>query len=313
VVLSADPDEELASAASNSLRQESLDTLVNWIKEHDIEPMVLDLLTRVRDEEELWSAVAVQGNVSDETLRVLARHSTSPIQDIIITNQVRILSCLEILEDLKANPHISPVVLRRVREFEEEFIEKAIAQDAALDADVDTVSIEEAIDALRQIGAHIPLEDLMPYPAAGEGDLAEVAQQKDVSLYERIANLTVREKVMLALKGTREERSILINSRNRLVVAAVLASPKLGESEIERFAQSRSVSEEVLRVISSNTKWLRRYGVLFAVVQNPKAPLQTALRLLPRLNSRDLMKVSRDRNVAPVVRHRAQEFHSKRR
>ena len=50
------------------------------------------------------------------------------VQDVVITNQVRILNCLEALEDLRANPQVSQVVLRRVREFEEEFIEKAVAQ-----------------------------------------------------------------------------------------------------------------------------------------------------------------------------------------
>jgi len=75
----------------------------------------------------MWAAVAVHGRTSDETLRVLARHGSPLIQDIIMTNQVRLLAHLEILDELRANPRVTQVVLRRVHEFEEEFIEKAIS------------------------------------------------------------------------------------------------------------------------------------------------------------------------------------------
>ena len=313
-LLSADPDQELAAAAAESLRHESDLTLVEWIEHNEIESLVLDLVIRVRDEDSVWSAAAVAPNVSDETLRVLARHGNPVVQDIIMTNHVRILSCLEILEDLKANPRISPVVLRRIREFEEEFIEKALAQgDALKDESFRGVSIEDALAALREIGAHIPRESAMPYPVSTEPELAEDLERQELSFQARLADMTVREKVVCALMGTREERGVLINSRNRLVVHAVLASPKLADNEVERYANSRSVSEEVLRIISSNNKWLRLYGVVLAVVQNPKTQLQTALRLLPKLNSRDLMRVARNRSVPAVVRRRAADLHAKRR
>jgi hypothetical protein len=313
-LLSADPDEELAEVARASIKNEADLTLVDWIREYELEALVLDLVIRVRDEETVWAAVAVAPTVSDETLRVLARHGTPLVQDIVVTNQVRVMSCLEILDDLKANPQVSPVVLRRIKEFEEEFIEKALALEGALEQEgIHSVSIEEALGALREIGAHIPREAAMPYPVTEDPQIAELLAKQEGPLHTRLADMTVREMVMCALKGTREERGVLINSRNRLVVHAVLASPKLGENEVERFANSRSVSEEVLRVISSNNKWLRLYGVVLAVVQNPKAQLQTALRLLPKLNSRDLMRVSRNRNVPPVVRRRAGDLHSKRR
>jgi len=312
-LLSADPDEELASAAAASLTGESSATIVEWITENEIEPVVLDLVTRVRDEETVWEAVAVKSNVADETLRVLARHGTPLLQDIIITNQVRVMGCLEILEDLKENPKVSPVVMRRVREFEEEFIEKAIAQEATVDEELANVSIEKALEALRLIGAHIPLVDSMPYPVIHDALLAEAAERTEHSIHGRLADMTVRDQVLCALKGSREERTVLINSRNRLVVHAVLGSPKLTDSEVERYANSRSVAAEVLRIISSNRRWLRMYGVVKALVQNPKAPLQASLRLLPQLNSRDLLQVSRNRNVQPVIRRRAQEFHLKRR
>lgn len=311
VLLSSDPDPELATAAAQALQNEDTTLLVDWISNADVESIVLDLLSRVRKEDEIWSVIAIHRNVSDETLRVLARNCDKVLQDIIITNQVRVLGCLEILEDLRANPRIDQVVLRRVKEFEEEFIEKAIMGDVG--DDDGAPSIEEALQSLRAIGAHIPLEGSMPYSKHEDPAVEEEVRRLGLSTYGKLAEMSVKEKIVVALKGSRDERTILINSRNRLVVRAVLGSPKMTDSEIERYASLRSVSEEVIRVISGNRKWMQSYGVAHALVQNPKTPVQTAIRILPRLSVRDLARLGNNRNINPVVRRRAHDFKSRRR
>ena len=309
-LLSSDPDPELAAAASQSLQAEELQTLISWIEHQDVEPVVLDLLSRIRPEERMWAAVAVHGRTSDETLRVLARHGSPLIQDIIITNQVRLLAHLEILDELRANPQVTQVVLRVGAE--QEFIEKAISGQL-VPGEGGGTSIEDALAALRAIGAHIPREQSMPYPSSEDPGVNEEAERLGLSTYGKLARMSVKDKVVAALMGGRDERSILITSRVRLVVRAVLASPKLTESEIERFAAARSISDEAIRIIAANRRWMQHYGVIQALAQNPKTPLQTAIRLLPRLSVRDLSRLARDRNINPVVRRRAQEFHARRR
>ncbi len=314
LILSADPDEELAGAAAAALAQEPMEALLTWVREHEVEPVVLDLLGRVRSDELIWAEIARCSAASDQTLRVLARHGPPLVQDIIITNQVRILDCLEILEDLKENPQATPAVLRRVREFEEEFIDKARRQELDPTFGAGSApSIEKALTALRAIGANIPREGDMPYVGSDDPELEEVASRHEGGTYGRLAQMSVKEKIVCALKGNREERAVLVNSRNRLVVHAVLSSPKLSDSEVERFAQLRSVSEEVIRVISSNRRWLQVYGIKVALTQNPKTPLDRALRLLPSLSARDLARASQDRNIHPVVRKRAAEMRGMRR
>ncbi|MFV2071269.1 MAG: hypothetical protein ACC742_01270 [Thermoanaerobaculales bacterium] len=312
VLLSADPDEELAQLATNSINEVDVGTLLNWIADDEPDPMVLDLLIRVRKEETIWAAVASHSGVSDETLRVLARNASPLVQDIIITNQVRLMECLEILDDLRANKKASQVVLRRVREFEAEFIEKAI-ESAAVPGGDGTPSIEEALESLRFIGAHIPEEERMPYPSSEDPALADAVGRTDGSAFGRLLKMNIKEKVICGLKGTREERAILIHSRNRLVYRAVLASPKISEVEIERIAGSKSVAEDAIRVIAANPRWIRLYPVVLALALNPKTPIQASLRLLARLSHRDIARVARDRNVNPVVRRKANEVHSRRR
>jgi hypothetical protein len=310
-VLSSDPDEELAGIAATSLRGEEEKTILDWLRDNPPGSLVLDQLIRVRDSEAVWAAVAAHSNVSDETLRVLARNASPLVQDIIITNQVRVLGCLEILEDLHSNSQVTQVVLRRVREFEEEFIEKVLAEQEA--AAAAGPSVEEAIRALHAIGAHIPKEATMPYPISEDPALIDAIKKSNVDAHARLLKMSVHERIVCALRGTSEERAVLINSRNRLIQRSVLACPKLSENEIERFAASRSVAEEVIRLIAENKRWLRQYSVVIALALNPKTPVYTARAILMKLNHRDRMRVSRDRNLNPITRKMAAQLADTRR
>ena len=310
-VLSSDPDEELASVATESVRGEELNTILDWLRDQPPESLVMDQIIRIRDEEAIWAAVARDPNVSDETLRVIAKNATPMVQDIVITNQVRLLGCLEILDDLRANTQVNQVVLRRLHEFEEEFIQKVLAEEVA--AAKAGPSVEQAIAALHAIGAHIPKEVTMPYPLTGDEELEDAVKRAGESAHSRLLMMSVHERIICALRGTREERALLINSRNRLIQRSVLACPKLSAREIEQFASSRSVAQEVIKLIADNSRWLRQYPVITALAMNPKTPVYTAKSILPRLNYRDKMRVSRDRNLPPVTRKIAEKLLDTRR
>jgi pentose-5-phosphate-3-epimerase len=92
-----------------------------------------------------------------------------------------------------------------------------------------------------------------------------------------------------------------------------MSCPKLSDSEIEQFASSRSVAEEVIKQIAENRRWLRNYPVVIALAMNPKTPVYTAKSILVRLNYRDRMRVSRDRNLNPVTRQIATKLLDTRR
>lgn len=123
-----------------------------------------------------------------------------------------------------------------------------------------------------------------------------------VSTIQRLATMSVTERVKAAMLGTRDERAILIRDTNKLVAAAVLSSPKLSQSEVEAFAKMATVSDEVLRLIGTNRTWTKQYAVLAAVVRNPKTPIAVSLNLVSRLNERDIKMLSMDRNVPEPVR-----------
>ncbi len=145
--------------------------------------------------------------------------------------------------------------------------------------------------------ADAPLIDTSETAAeSAEGDADEA------SFAKTLAGLGVLEKMKLATKGTREQRSALVRDPNRLVAAAVLSSPKLTESEVEQFAKMANVAEEVLRVIGTNRAWTKNYGVVAGLVRNPKTPLAISLNLLQRVNDRDVKMLSIDRNIPEPLR-----------
>ena len=103
------------------------------------------------------------------------------------------------------------------------------------------------------------------------------------------------------MKGTREQRGQLIRDGNRMIAASVLSSPKLSETEVESYARMSNVSDDVPRLVGNNRSWTKSYIITAALARNPKTPLAISLRLLSRLNERDLKMITRDRNVSEAV------------
>lgn len=146
-----------------------------------------------------------------------------------------------------------------------------------------------------------------PPPVLDEGDLADLGDDRltkepSVSAVQKIASLTIPQRVQLAMKGRREERAILIRDPNKMIALAVLASPKITDSEVESIARMTNVAEDVLRTISTTRGWMKSYSVCVALVKNPKTPVAISMNLMSRLIDKDLRMLSTDRNVPEVLR-----------
>ena len=114
------------------------------------------------------------------------------------------------------------------------------------------------------------------------------------------------------MKGSREERFILIRDGARVVALAVLESPKLTESEIEFFAALRNVHEVVLRTIAMKRKFVKMYGVVKALVNNPRTPLDVTLPLLNHLLLNDVRSLSTNKNVPDTIRKLAVKLYNQK-
>jgi hypothetical protein len=144
-------------------------------------------------------------------------------------------------------------------------------------------------------------------PLVDTGEDVEGGEENDLAKVPLQA-MTVPQRLKLAMKGSREQRAVLVRDNNRMIAAAVLSSPKLSETEVEAFARMANVSEDVLRTISMNRSWMRRLAVAAALVKNPKTPSAISLHLLPRMNQRDVKNLATDRNVPEALRLNAKKM-----
>jgi hypothetical protein len=138
-----------------------------------------------------------------------------------------------------------------------------------------------------------------------EGDLSG----ERVSMINRIMRMGVKDRVKLAMKGDREARNILIRDPNRLVSSAVVNNPRISEQEVETISSMRSINEDILRLIASNRQWSRSYNVMHNLARNPRTPMANVMTIMSRLQLRDLVALSKNRNVSDAVRRQALRLH----
>ena len=136
--------------------------------------------------------------------------------------------------------------------------------------------------------------------------------QKRVSTLQRIAKLSVGDRVQLAMKGNREERFILIRDGCKVVALAVLESPKLVENEVEVFASMRNVQEIVLRNLTLKRKFMKAHAVVKALINNPRTPLDVALPLLNHLLVNDLRMLAANKNIPETLRKLATKLYNQK-
>ncbi len=119
---------------------------------------------------------------------------------------------------------------------------------------------------------------------------------------QKINSLDVKGRIQLALKGNKEERSILIRDGTKVVALAVLEAPKLSDGEVEKFASQRNVLEAVLRSIPLKRRFVKNYIVVRNLVFNPRTPIDQALGLIKNLLVQDLKNLSANKEVPDTIR-----------
>jgi len=140
-----------------------------------------------------------------------------------------------------------------------------------------------------------------PKPALPK-KLVNPADEQRGSVLQKIAKLDVKGRIQLAVKGTKEERSILVRDGTKIVALAVLDSPKISDGEVEKFATQKNVLEAVLRSIPMKRRFAKNYAVVRNLTFNPRTPLDVGLGLMKNLLVQDLKHLSGNKEVSETVR-----------
>jgi hypothetical protein len=147
---------------------------------------------------------------------------------------------------------------------------------------------------------------------ADAAEAAEPDRAKRETLLQKLSRLRVVERVQLAIKGSRDERMLLIRDPCRVVQRAVLQSPQLSDREVETFAGMTSLSEEALRLIATNRKYRKNYTIVRTLMFNPKTPLEITLHLLPNTTATDLKLLTGSKNIPDTLRTAATRLQRQR-
>lgn len=136
----------------------------------------------------------------------------------------------------------------------------------------------------------------------------EQTRIKAQSLLQRVQTMGTGEKMQLALKGSREIRSILLRDPREEILVGVLNNPKISHSEIELLAKQKTTTSDILREIAKNKTWLRSYTIIRCLVSNPKTPTGISIQHIHNIRTRDLKQIEKDRNLPEAVRSNAKKL-----
>ncbi|MBP7868185.1 MAG: hypothetical protein KA419_19825 [Acidobacteria bacterium] len=320
VILAGDRDDSVRQAANEGLRDYATEDLVVILENKELPATVLKFCaTFFRDRAPVLEKIILNTATENETYAMIAPVVSASLADLIITNQVRLIECPEILYRLRENPNLSPGSLKRLDEIEKDFF--GAAPTAAMKApaaplpEPGTLPPPPEAPALEAAPPEAEEEEKDSEPSPEEvAYIEEVAgeDQEKLTLLQRISKMPVSSKIKAALIGNREVRCLLVRDSNRLVATTVMASPKITETEIELFSQLRNVNEEVLRMIGNNREWTKNIKIAKNLVKNPRAPVNISMGLLPRLTTLDLKMLEKDKSVPDCVRQQAKRLATKR-
>jgi len=272
-VLAGDSDEMVADRAKDAILSLPLESFIEALKREQALPVLFSYAARnLADKPGICDALVQNKNCPAENLVPAVRHlSTLGIQTL-----------MEELERVSESPALA----------------------AALEHST-SLTIDQKSQLYELHGPGNPVDEaaLAEAAAAVEPDLA-----RRQTLLQRLAKMTVAQRVQFAIKGGSEARRTLIRDSNKVVQRAVLQSPRLTDQEVEAFASMSSLTDEILRLIAGNRNFRKNYSVVRNLINNPKAPLDVTLHMLPMLNAVDLKRLTTNRNVAETLRTTAMKL-----
>ena len=140
----------------------------------------------------------------------------------------------------------------------------------------------------------------------------EKTAEKNKSFATLVKDLSIPQKIKLALFGNKMARSFLIRDTNRQVPLFVLQNPQLNEEEVVDFARNSNLDDSVLRYIANHPSWMKNYAIKLNIVANARVPVDLSLRWLKYLQERDLRNLARSKNVPSVIATQARKLLEKR-
>jgi hypothetical protein len=270
-VLAHDADEVVANRAQDALLSQPMESIIEALaRESALAPLFAYAAKNLADKRGVGDAMVRNKNCAAEYLVPMVRSlSTESIQML-----------MEELDRISESPALA----------------------AALEHST-SVTAEQKAQLHELRGTGVDTGALAEAALEAEPDLG-----KRQTLLQRLATMTVAQRVQFAIKGGSEARRTLIRDANKVVQRAVLQSPRLTDQEVEAFASMSSLTDEILRLIAKNRNFRKNYVVVRNLMSNPKTPLDVSLHMLPILNPLDLKRLCTNKNIPETLRTTANKL-----
>jgi hypothetical protein len=307
-----DPNPELSQTARETLENLPSPVLQGALAA-DLRGPVLELLAEAQYRDSaVVSRLLAARHITSFALEIVAENATESIGELVAASDSVLLRFPRVIEKLYMNRRVRmstadrlvDLAVRNKIELEIPAFKQAAAAIAnqliaepTADRTFDDELFDKVDEVAREVGEIAPDEDTHEMNDEGE----EQVSGKFQPMYAQLAQMSISQKIRRATLGTGAERMLLIRDTNRLVATAAATSPLLNESEAARIAASRSVIDDVLRIIAKNKDFTRNYQVKLNLVGNPRTPFTFSSRLIPLLRHNDLRSLSKSKNVPTAI------------
>ena len=292
----------------------------------DLHPAAIDVLTQIYATRiDVLDRLLSMARTAPETVEMLAQNGSEEVTELVAINEDRLLKHPQIIERLYLNKRTrmstadrlidlavrNGITLNGIGAFKEAAlaIQDELIPMATPELSPDDLLFQETSELAEQLQAE-SAEEEDTHEETPEGK--EVVKDKFLPLYQRIANMTVSQKIRRAMLGSKEERMLLVRDTNRLVAAAVVRSPMMQENEAALISRNRNVSEDVLRILGTLPAWSKSYSVKKNLVENGKTPIMISQRLVPMLREYDLKQIAKSKNITGAVKEAARRHLDRR-
>ncbi|APR77492.1 Hypothetical protein A7982_02839 [Minicystis rosea] len=325
VVLGQSENETVRATAQATLAKPP-DQLLAGALSSDLQPAAIDALAAACIERrDALEKILAMPRIAMETVEDVARRGSEQVTELIATNEDRLLKHPRIIEILYLNKNTrmstsdrlidlaarNGVTLTGIHAFKEAAValQNELIPEASEEPTPDDVLFRETQE----------LAEALENAAEGETDTHEEDEEGNEhikeqykGLHQRLADMTMSQKIRRATLGTREELMLLVRDHNKIIAAAAIRSPKMQESEVTMVSRNRNISDEVLRIIGNTPEWLKSYGVKKNLCENPKTPVTIAQRLVQHLRENDLRSIAKSKNVTGPIKDAARRHLDRR-
>ena len=313
LTLRQDPEGDVRTHAEASLGLLSGEALKDVVGDPACPPDVLThfAVAAARDEA-LAERIVFHPLVPDEALAALASQGNAAVIELVLTNQVRLLSSPGLLDRLTVNPALRIDQRGRILDLLDRFFQQAAAESGVSEEGASSEGLPADLKEAARL-LEVDVGEIFASSEILDGHEFEQAEDPVVrTAYQTILTLNTAQKAMLAMKGGREERMILIRDTNKVVALSVLKNGRITELEVEAISRMRNVSEEILRAVGNHREWQKSYSVILNLVNNPRTPPGVSTNFVGRLVTKDVKRLAGDKNVPEVIRRMAKRTHDLR-